>query len=189
VRLFVAVDLDDAARAAIAAEQKRIAAAIGEGRSAVRWVQPDRMHLTLVFLGEVEATRVPAVVESIHRRVDAQPFDIVLENIGMFPPRGAPRAVWLDVSDGACQLSDLRDEIARRIGALYIELEPRPFHPHLTLGRWRTSRSSDRRRVLAAVKPGRIARLTVDGATLYQSRLSSSGPAYTALARARLSLV
>jgi RNA 2',3'-cyclic 3'-phosphodiesterase len=188
VRLFVAVDLDDNARAAIGAEQKRIAAALGEGRSAVTWVQSDRMHLTLVFLGEVEEMRVPAVVEAIRRHVEAQPFEVVLENIGMFPPRGAPRAVWLGVSDGARQLSDLRDEIAARVGRLNIELESRPFRPHLTLGRWRASRSADRRRVLTAVKPGQLARLTVDGATLYQSRLSSSGPAYTALARATLSL-
>jgi 2'-5' RNA ligase len=189
VRLFVAVDLDAAARAAIAAEQARIAAAVRDIRSPVTWVKPDRMHLTLVFLGEIEAVRVPAIAESMGRPIDTPPFEIVLEHVGTFPPRGAPRVVWLGVGDCARHLMDLQEEIARRVRALNVELESRVFHPHLTLGRWKTSRFSDRRKVLAAVEPGPIARLTVDGATLYHSRLSSSGPAYTPLARATLSAV
>ena len=62
----------------------------------------------------------------------------------------------------------------------------RPFSPHLTLGRWRESRSADRRRALASTTPEAIARVDVTGATLYQSRLSSTGPTYTALAHATL---
>jgi RNA 2',3'-cyclic 3'-phosphodiesterase len=189
MRLFIAVDLDDDARAAIATEQKRLAAAIAGSQSVVTWVKPDRMHLTLVFLGEVEETRVPAVVESIQSDVDAPPFEIVLEQIGTFPPRGAPRAVWIGVGRGAEGLSDLHREMMRRVVALGMPVESRPFHPHFTLGRWRTARSSDRRKVLAAAKPGGLARLMVDGATLYHSRLSSAGPAYTPLARATLSRV
>ena len=57
MRLFIAVDLDDTARAAIAAEQKRVAAALGDARSAMKWVKPEHMHLTLVFLGEVSDPR------------------------------------------------------------------------------------------------------------------------------------
>ena len=186
MRLFIAVDLDDNARAAIATEQTRIAAVLAGSRSTVTWVKPDRMHLTLVFLGEVDDTRVAAVVASISRDLDAAPFEIVLEQIGTFPAHGAPRAVWIGVGDGADRLTGLQLEMARRVRALDLAVEPRPFHPHLTLGRWRSARSSDRRKVVSAAKPGRIARLPVDGATLYHSRLSSSGPAYTPLARATL---
>ena len=187
MRLFVAVDLDDEARAAIATTQKRVARALADSSSKVAWVKPDRIHLTLVFLGEVEDVRVPALVETMGRRVVGEPFDMTLENIGVFPPRGAPLVVWVGVSEADAALRALHDVLAQRVAAHDIPIESRPFSPHLTLGRWRTSRPSDRRRVIGAAQPGRIARVHVDAATLYHSRLSSAGPTYTPLARATLS--
>jgi 2'-5' RNA ligase len=94
--------------------------------------------------------------------------------------------LWIGVGDGASRLSELQRELARRIATLGIELEHRPFHPHLTLARWRESRSADRERALSAAPRGLVARARIDGATLYQSRLSPAGPSYTALARANL---
>ena len=187
MRLFIAIDLDAAARAAIAATQKRVAASLADSTSKVTWVAPDRIHLTLVFLGEVDEARVPALVESIGRDVDRAPFEISLEKVGVFPPRGAPRVVWVGVAADE-RLQALHDVVAERVAAQAIALESRPFHPHLTLGRFKTSRSSDRRRVMDVTEPARIARVTVVGATLYHSRLSSAGPTYTPLARATLSV-
>jgi 2'-5' RNA ligase len=207
MRLFIAADLPEDAREAIAAEQRRIASALGDkereplpghrsakregGRrvAALKWVKPDLAHLTLVFLGNVEEARVPAVVEAVGGHVDAAPFEISLETIGAFPARGAPRVLWIGVVDGATRLSELQRELAERIAAIGIPLEDRPFHPHLTLARWRESRPADRERALAAAPLGVVARACVDGATLYQSRLSPAGPSYTALARANLTNV
>jgi 2'-5' RNA ligase len=187
MRLFAAVDLNDTARVAIAAEQKQIAAALGERRTSVRWVQPDRMHLTLVFLGEVSDAAGAAAVDSLGVPVDMAPFDMALQGFGVFPPHGAPRAVWVGVTTGGDALLALQQEIARRVAAIGVTVESRPFQAHLTLGRWRESRSSDRRQVLAASTDNVIARVRIAAATLYQSRLSSAGPSYTALAHARLS--
>jgi 2'-5' RNA ligase len=186
MRLFVAADVPGAARAAVAAEQKRMAEALGGSAGKLRWVGAEHAHLTLVFLGDVEETHVPPVVEVVGRDIDAAPFDIVLETIGVFPPRGAPRVLWIGVGGGAWRLGELQRELAQRIAALGIAIEDRLFHPHLTLARWRESRSSDRERALTAAPRGVIARARVAGATLYQSRLSPSGPSYTALARANL---
>jgi RNA 2',3'-cyclic 3'-phosphodiesterase len=186
MRLFVAADLPDEARQAITKEQKRIASALGGSAGRMKWVAADHAHLTLVFLGDVDETRVPAVVEAVGGDVAAAAFDITLETIGVFPPRGAPRVLWIGVGAGASALNELQREMARRIAALGIALDDRPFHPHLTLARWRESRSSSRERALTAAPQGLVARARVDGATLYQSRLSPQGPSYTALARANL---
>jgi 2'-5' RNA ligase len=67
MRLFVAVDLSAEARQAIAAEQQRIAAALDDRRTSLKWVRPEHMHLTLVFLGSVDDVRVPAVVDAVGR--------------------------------------------------------------------------------------------------------------------------
>jgi RNA 2',3'-cyclic 3'-phosphodiesterase len=187
MRLFVAVDLDDAARSAVAAEQKRVAAAMGDARSSVKWVKPDQMHLTLVFLGEVSEAQAPTVVDAISQPVPAAPFALTFQGLGVFPNHGGPRALWIGVTHGEPNVIALQIEIARRATEAGIALESRPFHPHLTLARWRQSRPSDRRRALAAARPDVVARVAVYGATLYHSRISSAGPTYTALARATLS--
>ncbi len=194
MRLFVAADLPDSAREAIAAEQRRLGSALGEKErepfkraNALKWVKPEHSHLTLVFLGDVEDARVPSVVDTLGHHVDMAPFEIVFEGLGAFPPRGAPRVLWIGVAAGANALIDLQRELARRIAVLGIPIEDRPFHPHLTLARWRESRSTDRQRALAHAPTGAIARARIAGATLYQSRLSPAGPIYTALARATLS--
>jgi RNA 2',3'-cyclic 3'-phosphodiesterase len=189
MRLFIAVDLSEDAREAMAAEQRRIAAALGGTKRSLTWVKTSHAHLTLVFLGSVEAGRATSVVEAVERDVDLAPFDMVLEGVGVFPPRGAPRVLWIGIAGGAAELTGLQRELAARVAAVGIALEDRPFHPHLTLGRWRESRPSVRDRAVRAAQPGAIARVHVEYATLYESRLSPSGSAYTALTRANLSKV
>jgi 2'-5' RNA ligase len=126
------------------------------------------------------------VVETMARDVAQPPFDMVLEGAGVFPPRGAPRVLWVGVTAGAGAIIDLQRGLAARIAALDLALEDRPFHPHLTIARWKGSRPADRERALRAARPGAIVRTPIEYATLYQSRLSPSGPAYTPLARANL---
>ena len=102
MRLFVAVDLDDAARASIAAQQDRLRRTAGG--SAIRWVRPEHLHMTLVFLGEVAEQRANAVIEAYAAPAIMQPFDLAFSGIGAFPPRGAPRALWIGVSRGESEL-------------------------------------------------------------------------------------
>jgi 2'-5' RNA ligase len=186
-RLFVAVDLSDEARQAVADEQQRIAGAFdAETKPSLKWVRPEQAHLTIVFLGHVDDERVRTVVDAVGRDVNLAPFEMTLGGVGVFPSRGAPRVLWIGVGDGAAELTVLQRELAARVAALGIPLEQRPFHAHLTLARWRESRAADRSRALAAARPGTIARVRIDSATLYQSRLSPTGAAYTALARANL---
>jgi 2'-5' RNA ligase len=185
MRLFVAIDLNDEVRDAIATEQKRIAVMIGEAPS-MKWIRPAHMHLTLVFLGEIAEATVPRIVDGMSPNLEIARFAVAFEGLGVFPPHGAPRVLWLGVGEGTAQVTDMQRHIAHRLERTGVLLERRPFHPHLTLGRWRHSRPSEARRVLVADCQSVVARLSIDSATLYQSRLSSTGPAYTPLARATL---
>jgi 2'-5' RNA ligase len=187
VRLFIAIDLDEAARTAIAEEQRRLNTAIGQSRATIKWVRPEQMHLTLVFLGEVPEARAPAIVDAISQPIDQPSFDLAFTGIGVFPPRGAPNVLWIGASTGETASIELQRRVADRVGQLGVPLERRPFHPHLTLARFKESRPGDRAAVLAAGADRVVAAVHVDHATLYQSRLSSQGPAYSALARATLS--
>jgi len=184
VRLFVAVDLDDSARAAIAAEQDRLRRT-ADG-APLRWVRAEHLHLTLVFLGEVEEQRANRVIEAYAAPAAMPPFELAFSGVGAFPPRGAPRALWIGVSRGASELKALQQLIADRAREQKLTVESRPFSPHLTVGRWQDSRSSDRQRYVSVASRAEIARVRVSRATLYRSQLSSAGPTYTALAHATL---
>ena len=184
MRLFVAVDISPAVRASIDLERTRLAAALSHG-SRVRWVRPEQMHLTLVFLGEVGESDVPAVVEAVAPPVDQPAFTLGFEGFGAFPQVGPPRALWVGVESGRSELHRLYLELRSRLRR-FAPGGPDTFSPHLTLGRWRDARRSDRAHVLSAARTGEIGRTVVDHATLYESRLSSAAPVYVERARANL---
>jgi 2'-5' RNA ligase len=186
MRLFTAVDLDEVVRRAIGGEQQRLASGIDPDRRLLRWIDPNRLHVTLLFLGEVADVDTAGIVDLMTPDIDVPPFEIVFERLGVFPPRGVPRALWLGIGEGARELGGLERLVKERIRTAVPRLEDRPLSPHLTLARWRTALRSDRVRALAMDRQSMIARARVAHVTLYQSRLSSSGPTYTALAHANL---
>ena len=185
MRLFVAIDLDDDARTAIARLQERVGNALGAERSLKR-VNPSHMHLTLAFLGEIAEPAVPPIVDLLSAHIDLRSFVAEFQGLGVFPPRGAPRVLWLGVEQGADEIVEVQREVASRLEGVGVVLERRPFHPHLTLARWRNSHPADRQRALSAEFREAVARVSVGYVTLYQSRLLPVGPTYTALARATL---
>jgi 2'-5' RNA ligase len=185
MRLFVALDLDDDARKAVALVQQDVVKTL-EAKGLIKMVDPAHMHLTLAFLGEIAEGTAPPIVDAFSRKIDLRSFAATFQGLGVFPPRGAPRVLWLGVGQGGREIIELQREVAGRLEGLGMTLEQRPFHPHLTLARWRTSRPRDRQRALSAESRLGVVRVNVDHVTLYQSRLSPAGSAYTALARANL---
>jgi RNA 2',3'-cyclic 3'-phosphodiesterase len=183
--LFVAIDLDQRAGEAIAALQRRMVAALVSGRSPTP-VAPARMHVTLAFLGEIADCAAPPIVEALSAPIDVPRFAAELQGLGVFPPRGAPRILWLGVGEGAARIVEVQREVAGRLARIGVALEARPFHPHLTVARWKTSRLADRRRALAIDTHHPVARVAIDHVTLYHSRLSAAGLAYTAVTHATL---
>ena len=183
MRLFVAVELSDAARAAVALVQRRVVDGLrGPGR--LRLVNPEQQHLTLVFIGEVAEERSRGIVQAMEGAIPLTPFRISFRQIGAFPPRGAPRVLILAAGDGAEASVRLHEFVANRLENEGVPREPRRFRPHLTLGRWRESRPSDR--PSRDVKSEPAVDVDVDRVTLFQSRLSPAGPSYTRLATAPL---
>jgi RNA 2',3'-cyclic 3'-phosphodiesterase len=183
MRMFVAIELDDRIKSAFAL---RASARQGLG-PAFKFVNLEQAHLTLVFLGEVASPQSDRIIAAMQQPIeDVHPFRMAFGGLGVFPPRGAPRVLWLGVSEGEREVIALQRVVARRLEALGIQPEDRPFHPHLTLGRWRQSRPSDRPSLGADAQNASTAGMTVDRVTLFESRLSSKGPAHMALAYTRL---
>jgi RNA 2',3'-cyclic 3'-phosphodiesterase len=186
-RLFVAADLDERTRSAIAELSARLAERLrrdpGVGR--VGWIRADQLHLTLRFLGDIDEARVPAIRAAVGGLMTTPGFDLWFEGLGMFPPAGRPRVVWLGVNEGRANLAAVYREIELRLQAAAVPPEPRPFQAHLTLGRFRDPAV---RPDLAAAGAGdvRLGPCSIDHVTLYESRLSGAGPTYAAVEQAML---
>jgi 2'-5' RNA ligase len=184
MRLFTAIELDDRTRDGVAREQQRIRSGIGEAAQAWRFVRPEHLHLTLVFIGEITGDPATAVVEAMGLDIAQPVFELVLGGVGTFPPRGRPQVLWLGVQRGATECVALHRLVAERLSDAGVAVDPRPFQLHLTLARCRDRRRAGRLRLPDA--SGASALVRVEQVTLFQSRLSSAGPTYTALARAHL---
>ncbi|MDX6768104.1 MAG: RNA 2',3'-cyclic phosphodiesterase [Elusimicrobiota bacterium] len=175
MRLFIAVAADEETRAEAAGVVARLKAAPGD----FRWVDPRDMHLTLRYLGETPDEKLPEV-ESLMRRAAsaARPFELAYGPLGAFDSLEAPRVVWLGLSEGVAALEALAAALARD--------EPRPYTPHLTIGRNR--RESAPPGFVGALKahPPLALRRPVTKLSLYASRPAPFGHAYEILSEAPL---
>ena len=99
------------------------------------WVPPDRLHFTLAFIGETHDSHVPGIVSALEPHWPVPAFELELAGCGTFPDRGRPRVVWAGVADGRDRLVRLAAEVRSRLKANGVELEARPFSPHMTLTR------------------------------------------------------
>jgi 2'-5' RNA ligase len=183
MRLFTAIELDDETRDGVAREQQRLRAGLGDAARSWRFVKREHLHLTLVFAGEIADGAAPGIVETMSTDIPHPAFEIALAGTGTFPAHGRPQVLWLGVQAGVSACEALHGAVAERLSAAGVTIDPRPFRPHLTLARSRDRRSG---RLRLPDRPRTAGRVWVDHVTLFQSRLSSAGPTYTALARAQL---
>ena len=143
------------------------------------------MHLTLVFIGEVDETLGARITRTMNAPIAFPPFRLTFGGVGAFPARGRPRALFIGIVEGTEHAAALQARVASSLEAVGIPQEPRQFQPHLTIARWRESRPADRQRATDE-RLGTVATVDVREVALYQSRLSSNGPTYTRLAGAAL---
>jgi len=185
MRLFTAIEIDDVARSTIAAEQTRIASTLAKDASALRFVRAENLHLTLVFIGEVTEEQAMTLTTVMGSSLPQPPFRAVFGGLGVFPVRGAPRTLWLGLTEGAFETIELHQRVAERLGMVKDGTRAARFHPHLTLARWRRPRPSAHRVLAAGFQPRGVT-VHVEAVTLFESHLSVSGPTYTSVAQARL---
>ena len=185
MRLFVAVDPDATARAAISSSVARLrehAECRQRGLSrSVTWVAERNLHLTVHFLGEIEDARVPGLQSSLARPLGIEHADVGFGGWGVFPSHGSPRVVWIGMTDGLLSLERVHARLGERLADLGVGFEARRFSPHLTVGRVKRPSGDVLRGLIDGGDVPVAARWTVTRCTLYRSRLSPDGATYEAL--------
>jgi 2'-5' RNA ligase len=185
VRVFVAVDPGKAVRARCVSLQETLARA-AEG---VKWVEPENLHLTLLFLGEVDERDLLPVCRAVGAACsERERFVLGLEGVGCFPNPKKPRTVWAGVGTGAKELVELHDALEEPLLALRCyRREERLFTPHLTLGRVKGDAPTDRlARELLRQAAWRGGESEVAEVLVMSSELRPEGAVYSVLSTAKL---
>ena len=152
----------------------------------VAWVACDNVHLTLKFLGGVDAARLTALSEALTAAVTGQPaFDLAVRGLGAFPSRTRARVLWAGVADGGPALASLAARVDDALEPLGFPREARAFSAHITLGRVREPRPNPRL-AQALTSDAAFGRQRVGRVCLMRSELSPRGARYTELAAATL---
>jgi 2'-5' RNA ligase len=148
-----------------------------------RWTDVDNQHVTLNFLGWVEARLLPDVIAALDGASGAHPpAEMSLTGLGAFPRARRARVLWAGIADPADLLPALARDLGERLRAVGYEPEDRPFTAHLTLARLKEPRPID----LPDLPPS-PGSFTVDRVTLFRSRLSPAGARYEVVHEAYLS--
>ena len=196
MRLFIALDIDDAIRERLG----RFVEGVRNFAPDARWVKPESLHVTLKFIGEQPDAAVEKIKQALGA-VTAATTEINFRGYGFFPTTKSARVFWIGMEAGT-PLAALAATIDEKMAALGIPKEDRAFSPHLTLARAAGGSGSPRRQrgdhpnrafsylldKLSALPVPEFGAMKPREFFLYQSQLSPKGSKYTKLARFMLSL-
>jgi 2'-5' RNA ligase len=181
VRAFIAIDLPEETRKALAAVQEQLK----QSRARVRWVRTNSIHLTLKFLGNIHPAQVEDIALAVAQEVrDEPPITLGAAGLGAFPSRRKPRVIWIGMEGEVQRLTRIQVRVENALEPLGFVREKRSFQPHLTIGRVK-----DRRKLQALIDA--MATLDMepfnsfdaDEIILYKSDLRPTGAIYTKLHR------
>jgi 2'-5' RNA ligase len=154
----------------------------------VKWVLPEKIHLTLKFFGNIEESKVDPILQSIGGLIQrTSPFSMKVQGVGAFPHSKNPRVIWMGLMGGKEGLATFQKELEGTLAKIGFDPEDRPFQPHLTLGRVKTSRGKDD--LIGKMEKHReeeFGSVEVEEVVLFKSELTPTGPVYTALKKLRL---
>jgi 2'-5' RNA ligase len=187
MRVFIAIDIDDKTRKAIANLQKQIASKVDVKKGDLKWVEPNNIHLTLKFLGEISDEQLAEVSEITQTVAQAhQKFTLEIESVGSFGGRSA-KVVWVGAGKGTDALLALQKDLDDLLAQAGYPKEEREFSAHLTLCRVNHP--------IAGLKVGeaiaqfshlKLGSIAADAIYVYQSQLTPAGPNYTLLSDFKL---
>jgi 2'-5' RNA ligase len=185
LRLFVAIELPAEVKENLATAQQELAAMAGDQ---VHWTPPEQIHLTLLFLGGVASSKLPALQNSF-TTVCASGKSLALraEGFGCFPNARSPSVLWCGVSGDTTPLEQFQKRLSEALAPWCEKIESRPFQPHLTIGRVRErGRLGKLAQALVAKERAFFGEWQARNCSLMQSHLSPHGALHSELQKCPL---
>ena len=189
IRSFIAIELPDELRLKLGQLKARLKS--GE-QPWVKWVDPNSIHLTLKFLGNISADRTEEITEMMEEAARGiSPFHLDIKELGVFPNLKRAQVAWVGVSGEVDKLKQLQQRLESNLEHLGSTPESRAFTPHLTLARLRNQASPDERQrfgQLIANTRFEAGAIKVDAISLIRSQLTRGGAIYSRISLIKLSL-
>lgn len=180
MRLFIAIPISDNIKRELGHIQSKLTGRIT--REKVRWVSPENIHLTLNFLGEVEADMISPIKECMQKAVyNIFEFRVSIENIGAFPNKKKPRVLWVGCKDKEGVISSIEKNLSAGLIKFGFKREKRKYLPHLTLGRIKHVRGKTDRMEFNSLDNVKLGTLKINQVQLIESCLRSKGADYTTI--------
>jgi len=178
IRSFIAVELGDGD---VLTKVTSLQRTLIETGADLKIVEPQNIHVTLRFLGEIPGSLVERVCKAM-RQIKFQPFDLELEGLGCFPDYRRPNVVWVGITRGEVELRGIFNQLEPNLRKLGFPPDRKGFSPHLTIARVRSGRNRQKLvEAVEALKDQSLASMTVSRVKLKKSVLTPKGPIYTTL--------
>lgn len=182
MRCFIALDIDETAQNALKELQHKLKKEVDLKRGDMKWVDPEKIHLTLKFLGDTKDEVIPEMCRALEKAVSGHKnFDLSLSEIGYFGGKSA-RVIWVGCDKGSRKLGKLQADIENEMDKFGVPKEKRKFFAHLTLARVKNYKAGIKlKKLINKDNEFNAGPIIVDSVILYQSQLQSDGPVYTKL--------
>ncbi len=187
IRSFIAIELPDRLRLKLG----QLEAQLKSGKQPwVKWVNPDSIHLTLKFLGDIASDRTGEITRAMEAAAQGiPPFHLEVKDLGVFPNLKRVQVVWVGISGEVDKLGEFQQRLESNLACLGFAPESRPFTPHLTLARLRNQASLDERQGFGQLIAGtrfEAGAIEVDAINLMRSQLTREGAIYSRISSVRL---
>jgi len=147
----------------------------------VKLVEPQNIHITLRFLGEIRQELVQDIIEQM-KQIQFTAFQIEFKGLGAFPDLHRPRVVWVGIKEGTARLSGIFEMLEKGLRTLRVQPDTRGFSPHLTIARVRSGRNREElAQVVSEMRDKEFGSIVANSVRLKKSILAPSGPIYSDL--------
>ena len=188
IRAFIALELPSGLKNELAELETQLKKA---SPPVVKWVDPNSIHVTLKFLGEISEDSIEELMLAIEESVQGTiPFQLEVRGVGAFPGLDRPQVLWVGVKGELEIITQLQKKIESNTEQLGFPRESRAFSPHLTLGRVRDEAGPNERRrlgkLLADTTFTALHNIDVDAVNLMKSQLTPGGAIYSCIGSVKL---
>lgn len=185
IRSFIAVELPEEIKTRLEQLEAQLKS---ETQTRVKWVDPNSIHLTLKFLGNIDAGRTGEITRVMEEAVKGiPPFRLSVKDLGVFPNIRRVQVAWVGLSGEVDRLRQLQQRLESNLEQLGFAAESRAFTPHLTIARIRNQASPDERQKFGQLITGTsfdAGEISVDAISLMRSQLTRQGAIYSRLGSA-----
>ncbi len=178
MRSFISIDIE---KKDVVEKILEIEKQLNETGASLKLVEPENLHITIKFLGEISEKDIPLIKRILEKNAKLfDPFEIQLEGIGAFPSMSHPRVIWIGVSENREKLSNLANGISIDLDKAGFRREEKPFHPHITIARVKRYNSQLKKKILQ-YRDNSFGKIVINKIRLKKSTLTPQGPIYTTI--------